>query len=173
MGGGTILRKFTTRCCTNIYLPAHSYHMPQADIQLDSPQYVIIAIGGSGHAVIYVLNIELHIPDKQIINIPIYPGTNLPLIHDFLCTSDEKEKYGTQHVANSVVFREQDVGSKPDHMDQYELSKSILCCTSVVDETNQNISGAQKELLHWYHNLCLNMQDLQNLMKPHNVRDQE
>ena len=47
-------------------------------------------MGGSGHAVIDVLNVEWNIPDKRIIDIPIDPGTNLPLIHDFVCTSDEK-----------------------------------------------------------------------------------
>ena len=90
MGGGTILWKFTTRCGTTIYLLAHGYHIPKADILLDSPQYVIRAMGGSGHAIIDVWNVECHIPDKRIIDIPIDPGTNLPLIHDFVCTSAEK-----------------------------------------------------------------------------------
>ena len=90
-----------------------------------------------------------------------------------MCISDEKDKYWHQHVDNYTVFREQDIGSNPDHMDQYELNKSILCCTPVADETNQNLSGAHKEFLHWNQKLCLNFQDLQHLMKPQNVRDQE
>ena len=118
--------------------------MPMADIRLESPQSVIILIGGSDHAVIDEWNVEWHLPDKQIIDIPIDPGTNLPLIHDFVCIYSEKEKYGPIHVSNAVVFRKQDVESKPDHMDQYELKKSILCCTSVADETNKNLSGDQK-----------------------------
>jgi len=31
----------------------------------------------------------------------------------------------------------------------------------VIDETNQNMSGAQKELPHWYQKLCANIQDVQ------------
>ena len=166
VGGGTILRNFTTNCSTNIYLPAHGYHIPKSDILLESPQFVIRSMGGSGHAVIDVWNVEWHLPDKRIIDILIDPGTNLPLIHDFVCTSSEKEKYGPHHVANDSLFREQDIVSKPDHMDQYELNTSVLCCTSVADETNQNLSGAQKELLHWHQNLCLDIQYLQQLMKP-------
>ena len=173
MGGGIILHKFTTRCGTTLYLPAHGYHMPKADILLESPQSIIIAMGGSGHAVIDVGNVEWNLPDKYIIDITIYPGTNLPLIHNFVCTSAEKEKYVTHHVANDAVFREQYFGSKPDHMDPYEIKKSLLCCTYVADEMNQNLSGAQKELLHWNQTLCLDMKDLQHLMKPQNVRDQK
>ena len=130
-------------------------------------------MGGSGHAVIGVCNVEWNLPDKQIIDILIDPGTNIPLIHEFVCTSSEKENYGTQHVANAAVFLEQDVGSKHYHVDQYELKKSILCCASVVDETNQNLSGDHKELLHWHQKLCINIQDIQQLMKPHNARYQE
>ena len=44
---------------------------------------------------------------------------------------------------------------------------------SVTDETNQNLSSAQKELLHWHQKLCINMQDLHQLMKPQNVPDQK
>ena len=84
--------------------------MPKTDFRLESPQSVIREIGGSGHAVIDVWNVECHIPDKRIIDIPIDPGTNLPLIHDFVCTSAEKQKYGPHHVSNAAVFYEQDVG---------------------------------------------------------------
>ena len=141
MGGGTILRKYTTRCGTTIYLPDHGYQRYKVDIQLEYPHSIIKVMGSSGHAGIDVWNVEWHIPDKRIIDIPIDPGTNLPLIHVFVCTSTEKEKYGPKHVANAVVFRKKYVGSKPDHMDQYEINKFILCCTSVAYETNHNLRG--------------------------------
>ena len=110
-------------------------------------------MGGSGHAIVDVCNVEWHLPDKQIIEISIDPGTNLPLIHDFFCTSAEKDNYGPQHVSNAVMFLEQDVGSNPDHMDKYEIKKSILCRTSMADYTNHNLCGDQKELLHWHKKL--------------------
>ena len=157
MGDGAILRKCTTLCGTTIYLPAHGYHMPKACIRLEYTQSVIREMGDSGHDVIGVWNVEWHLPDNQIIDITIDPGTNLPLIHDYFCTSSEKEKHGTHHVDNAVVLREKYVGSNIDNMDHYDLKKYILCCTSVADETNKNISGAQKEFLHWHQELCLNM----------------
>ena len=57
MGGGTILRKFTTFCGTTLYFPDHGYHMPKANILLESPHYVIRAMGGSYHAIIDMCNI--------------------------------------------------------------------------------------------------------------------
>ena len=50
--GGTILRKFTTRCGSTVHLLAHGYHMPKADIHLESPQSIIRSMGGSGHAIV-------------------------------------------------------------------------------------------------------------------------
>ena len=58
MGAGTILRRFTTRCGAKIYLPAPGYHMPKADIHLESPQSLIRVMGGTGHAVINGWTIE-------------------------------------------------------------------------------------------------------------------
>ena len=74
-------------------------------------------MSGDGHSVIDVWNVEWDIHDKQIIDIPIDPGTNLTLIHYFVCTSSEKEMYGPQHVAYAAVFREQDVWSNTDNID--------------------------------------------------------
>ena len=38
----------------------------------------------------------------------------------------------------------------PDLSDQHETEKAICCCMSVTDATNQNLGGAQKELLFWH-----------------------
>jgi len=54
----------------------------------------------------------------------------------------------------------------------YEVQWNLRCFTSVTDATNQNLSSAQKEHLFWHQTLCLNMQDLQQLMKPQQIRDQ-
>ena len=34
------------------------------------------------------------------------------------------------------------------------------------DETNHKMSGSRKELLHWHKKLCVNIQDVQQLMNP-------
>ena len=41
----------------------------------------------------------------------------------------------------------------------------------MVDETNQNLDNAQKEILYCHKKLCINIQDLQQLIRPQNVRD--
>ena len=41
----------------------------------------------------------------------------------------------------------------------------------MADETNHNLDNAQKEILHWHQKLCINMQDLQQLLWPQSVRD--
>ena len=45
-GAGTILRRYKTRCGSVVYIPTLGYHMPKADIRLESPQSVIGALGG-------------------------------------------------------------------------------------------------------------------------------
>ena len=79
IGGCTITRRFKTRCGTKLLLPAHGYHFPEADICLESPQSLIRTMGGSGHTVVDGWNIEWHLPDGRIVDIPIDPATNLPL----------------------------------------------------------------------------------------------
>ena len=64
MGGGTILRKFTTCRGTNLYLLAHGYQISKADIRLDPPQSIIRAMGGSCHVVMDVWNVECNLTDK-------------------------------------------------------------------------------------------------------------
>ena len=93
--------------------------MPQDDIRLESPQSVIRAMGGIGHAVVNGWNIEWHLPDGRIIDISIDPHTNLPLIRDFVCTSAEKEEFGAQHINSAGVCNSCD-DSRPNHMDQYD-----------------------------------------------------
>ena len=52
IAGGTMLRRFKTCCGTKLLLTAHGYHFPEANIYLESPQSLVMAVGGSGHAVV-------------------------------------------------------------------------------------------------------------------------
>jgi len=49
----------------------------------------------------------------------------------------------------------------------------IQCCQAVTADSNQSLSSAQKELLDWHHKLCLNMKDLQQLMRPQQTQDDD
>ena len=40
-----------------------------------------------------IWDIEWYLPYKRIIDIPIGPKTNLPLIHDFVCNYVEKKRF--------------------------------------------------------------------------------
>ena len=99
----------------------------------------------------------------------------MPLIDDFICSS-----------AKTKAFEESDnepfmglgmctpcEDEPPDLSEQHGSERAIRCCTSVMYVTNQNLGGAQKELLFWHHKLCINMIDLQLLVKPQSVKDQE
>ena len=41
VGSGTILRRFKTTCGATFHLLAHGFHMPKADIRLESPQSIV------------------------------------------------------------------------------------------------------------------------------------
>ena len=72
-------------------------------------------------------------------DIPIDPATNLPLFKDFVCTSEEQKLFEAESMNNVCV----PCMSAPNPSDQYVRKKALLCCNSVTDETNQNLSGAQ------------------------------
>ena len=172
VGSGTTLCRFTTRCGQTVYIPAHAYHMPAADIRLESPQSIIRALGGVGHARIDGFNIEWTLQDGRIIDIPIDPHTNLPLIHDFVCNEDEKKDFGAQFMNNMSEEHIAPVALNVEDRENHEQHCAVECCQCVADETNQNLSSAQKELLRWHQKLNINMADLQQLMKPQKVKDQ-
>ncbi len=63
--------------------------MLKADIRLESPQSIIWAMGGSGHAIVKMWDIEWHLPDKRIIDIPIDPEEDvLPFVAPGTSLSD-------------------------------------------------------------------------------------
>ena len=41
IGKGIVLRRFTTRCKSVVYLPAHAFHMPAAEMWLESLQSLL------------------------------------------------------------------------------------------------------------------------------------
>mmetsp|Transcript_4245 Transcript_4245/g.9634 ORF Transcript_4245/g.9634 Transcript_4245/m.9634 type:complete len:345 (+) Transcript_4245:2650-3684(+) len=172
IGYGTVLYRLKTRCGHFVYRPGLAYHMPASDIRLYSPQASIDVY--RGEALIKGRNIAYTLPDGRIVDIPFCPDSNLPLFKDFVCSSEEKQIYGTRfkhshalYINQAVSFNRQQVGASDG------LEPGIFVGTSVAGETNQNLPNQQKELLHWHHKLCMNMQDLQNLMQPQHYKDAE
>jgi len=107
---------------------------------------------------------------------PYRSKNNLPLLKDFVCSDEEKNNFSFHGLNAYPEFEEiQPCAVEEDGIDpiDYERACAIKCFSSVADATNQNLTSAQKELLFWHKKLCLNMQDLQQLMKPQLIRDQE
>ena len=173
VGTGTILRKFKSRCGEILYIPSHGYHMPDAQIRLESPQSLIRALGTPGHAKLSGWDIEWHQPDGKIIDIPIDHATNLPLMRNFVCSNKEKADFGPSYNVALSSSGGEDSKMIHDLFNNCEEKCTVRCCTSVLDETNQNLTNAQKELLEWHQKLCINMHDLLQLMKPQNVKNQK
>ena len=172
VGFGTVLYRFKTRCGHCVYRPGLAYHMPSADIRLFSPQANIQVYGGSatleGRMLTYTL------PDGRLVDIELDNQSNLPLVHDFVCNSEEHRIEGTRFMNSHSLYYNQTVSFNQQQVGSGEgVNPVMFVGTCVTDETNQNLTGPQKELLHWHHKLCINMQDLQNLMKPTRYKDDD
>ena len=80
IGKGMVLRKFCTQCDNTGFIPSHAFYMPTAEIQLEIPQSLFNKLGGQSHALVDGKAIVWTLPDGRIIDIPIDPMTNLPLL---------------------------------------------------------------------------------------------
>ena len=92
--------------------------------------------------------------------------------HVCCCTSSEKRAHGKRvckqlHGFNLLEF----AGSSIIIPTDLEHKCHHTCCSCVAEESNQNLYSAQKELLQWHWKLCINMRQIQQLMKPHEYRD--
>lgn len=180
VGGGFILRKYKTRSGSIVYVKSFDYHMPSAEVRLTSPQSLIKSMKG-GRAVIDAIrdNVEWHLPDGEILDIPIDPATNLPTFpQGFVCTNEEKRMFVEEHpemlTAEVLDKCAEEVECEDPSMSLSEIpARDLQCFTCVADETNQNLTPPQKELLHWHWKLGVNMRDLQHMMKTQNVYDQD
>ena len=118
-------------------------------------------------------NIEWTLPDGCIIDIPINHHTNLPLIHNSVCSLEDikthHDLFGTAMTSIETVDMTPVEVNKAE-VKTHERDCVRQCCQCVAGESNQNLSGPQKELLHWHQKLCMNMQDLQELMRPQNIQ---
>ena len=78
LGIGTIMWKLPTTKGHPVFIPAVAYHMPDCDIRLFSPQSYFNLHGGD--ATVTARSVMMHLPDKHVVNIPINPTVNLPVI---------------------------------------------------------------------------------------------
>jgi hypothetical protein len=90
IGMGTTLHKFTGTNGKPVFLPCVSYHLPQTDVCLFSPQTYHQMHGG--YSKVYPQSIQMKLCTSTI-SITIKQGmTNLPVVHDSFVS--EKAKHG-------------------------------------------------------------------------------
>ncbi len=74
LGIGTTMWKLPTTKGHPLYTPAVTYHMPDCDIHLFSPQSYFQLNGGD--ATVMARNVTMCLPDNHIVDIPIDPTVN-------------------------------------------------------------------------------------------------
>jgi hypothetical protein len=93
----------------------------------------------------------MRLPDTHVVDIPIDATVNLPVIHRPQPTLEEQDKFG-QHLLSLVVANTLHFSG---------LAKPV-CCKTVVDVTNNNLTGPQRELIQWHSKICINMNYVQD-----------
>jgi len=131
-----------------------AYYVPTASIRLYSPQSHFIQ-EGKGECNILHNKLILKLPEGGTLEFPYNTGNNLPLMLKSIALGQSTPKAGLQYA------------------DVLALSNADLLATylSVSDQTNQNITASQKELLLLHHKLGhINLQWVQRLCsKPTSV----
>jgi GAG-pre-integrase domain len=129
-------------------------YIPEGNIRLFSPQ-VYFQEHMKGHAKIGATGLSWTLSDSTILRFPYAGGSNLPIM---LTNPDSALTVGLSHY------------------DVQLLSNPAVATTfvTVADETNQNLTMAQKELLLWHWRLGhINFQWIQMLVaKPQNIEEE-
>jgi hypothetical protein len=186
VGIGTTMHKMVDTNGKVCYLPCVSYHLPQTDVRLFSPQ-TYHQLHGS-HSEVYGDRVEMILPDHRII-IPIdRNGANLPIVKDCSVSTREKELYGPKlmsalartglecldffgGIATKEVSRYSPVAKEVSLVeDEYE-HYSKFCGPCVGHQDNDNLSGPQKELLLWHWRTGISMFRLQELMREQKMEE--
>ena len=136
IGVGTVAWRFKDKHGNVKIVHCQAYHLPTADIRLFSPQNYYQqeynkANGGEGFGRIGTWDLTLTFAEGERLVFPYDRRSNLPL-------------------AQNVVVEEPALRVLHSEPFVHELTKPRLL-TSVIEETNQNLTAAQKELLlkHW------------------------
>ncbi len=145
IGIGTTLHKFTDTDGKPVFLPCVSYHLPQTDVRLFSPQTYHQMHGG--HSEVYAESIQMKLRTSTI-SITIEQGlTNLPVVHDSFVS--EKAKRGLGPLMRSGLCRTRisvlDCFKGVDTVVSSVITQSeqtfFPCFPCVGDSLNENLSS--------------------------------
>jgi hypothetical protein len=169
---GTTLHKFTDTRGFPVYLPCVSYHLPQMDIHLFSPQTYHQM--HSGYSKVYSNCIKMLLKTSKIQIQIVREKHNLPVVFDSYLSLRVKKmlastmRSGLCHTCLNALdfFQEnnpQDLQicaplgfTSPKHYLQF--------CGLCVGTENENLYATQKELLKWHWKLGISMFCIQEMM---------
>jgi len=181
IGIGTTLHKFTDTDGNPVYLPCVSYHLPETDVRLFSPQTYHQMHGG--YSEVYGDCVQMKLRTSTISIGISRDHTNLPVVHDSFVTEKAKRALGVRMRSGLCQTRLSVLDFFTD-IDQFFLTMKTLtvhssgtdqssfpCFPCVGDSSNSNLSSAQKELLLWHWKLGINMYRVQTLMRERTYED--
>jgi hypothetical protein len=148
LGIGAIMWKLPTTKGNPVFIPAVAYHMPDCDIRLFSPQSYFNL--HEGDATITAWSVVMRLPDNHVVDIPFDTMVNLPVIPHSQPTLEEQDTFGP-HLLSLIVA---------NTLHLYGLAKPV-CCKTMADVSNNNLSGPQRELIQWHSKLCITMNHVQ------------
>ena len=120
-----------------MFIPAVAYHMPECDICPQSLQSYFQLHGG--HANVSDNKVTMYLPDleKHIVDIPIDETCNLPVIMKPQTIHDEQLNFEPHLLSVGVA----------NTLNIQDIDYKLLCCKSVMNDSNQNLTSPQRELL--------------------------
>ena len=143
-----------------------AYYVPNATIRLYSPQYhfkenMVGSMKLNHNAV------SLHLSQQKTLEFPFNPSSNLPLMLLADHLSFLTAFFAPSGLQSSLTSHESAVRDSPLFESMDALIKENDLSALLVDESNSNLSKAQKELLVWHWKLGhVDMKRLQSLMHP-------
>ncbi len=169
IGIGTTIHKFMDINRNPVFLPCVSYHLPQTDVRLFSPQTYHQMHGG--YSEVYGHSIQMKLRTSSIHIDIIRDKANFPVICDSFVS--EKAKRGLTPLFWSGMC--QTGLSVLDFFGEIERSVSSIvsnaesncfpCFPFVGDSENANLTSPQRELLLWHWKLGISMYRVQELMR--------
>ena len=146
-------------------IETQAYFVPEASIRLYSPQYHFKE-NMAGKMLVVCNGISLDVPSGPTLEFPFNPSSNLPLMLPAEHPSFLSAFFAPSSSASSFSF---DGPSKFTPI--FESMDSMLSENDIsallVDESNSNLSRAQKELLVWHWKFGhIDMHRLQSMMHP-------
>jgi hypothetical protein len=132
-GVGTVEWSIIDLVGTVRIIRTRTYFVPAATIRLFSPQVYFQEHHPQSYltCIVDATRVHLTVPDKTVLEFPFHGCNNLPLMLPYL---DDPTVGLTSH--DAVFLASPTAG--------------LMSCLSVADESNQNLTASQRELLKWH-----------------------